>query len=196
MIVNIILENMRFGAEYVFPFSNSYAPAQRFIYLLAQLDIMPENQGLWNAQINEQMAQQNPQQVNQQNPEQSDPGTQLAQLISDLDRRLRTLEERYSNLRKKIQLTDQNLLESEKEFNKELHSSSDDVLALKRTSNEFNDKILRLSGEMNNVARKVDLMSIEKYLAMWTPTNYVTRDELKQFLLSRKISGINNPEGE
>jgi hypothetical protein len=47
---------------------------------------------------------------------------QIAGIISDLDRRLRVLEERYNNLRKRIQLTDQNVIESERAFGKELRS--------------------------------------------------------------------------
>jgi len=53
---------------------------------------------------------------------------QIASIISDLDRRLRVLEERYSNLRKKLQLTDQNMIESERGYAKELRSFNDELL--------------------------------------------------------------------
>ena len=112
---------------------------------------------------------------------------QIAGMISDLDRRLRILEERYSNLRKKLALTDQNMLESERSFGKELKSVNTESLEMKRSVNEFSEKLVMLGGEMDNIAQKSDVMVIEKYLNMWSPTNFVTRNELKQFLKGRGI---------
>jgi hypothetical protein len=122
---------------------------------------------------------------------------QLAGLISDLDRRIRVLEERYNNIRKKIQLTDQNLLESEKSFSKELRSLNGESLDLKRTVNDFSDKLMMFSGEMSDTAKKADLMVVEKYLAMWNPVNFVTRKELREYLENKGIrTGLKDGESE
>jgi hypothetical protein len=134
----------------------------------------------------------NQQQMQQQNAptgskDQNAEVAQIATLINDLDRRLRILEERYSNLRKKLQLTDQGLLEGERAFGKELKSLNDDSLELKRTVNDFSDKLVMMSSELGNVAQRMDLKVIEKYLNMWSPTNFVTRTELKEFLKRKGI---------
>jgi hypothetical protein len=124
-----------------------------------------------------------------QGPE--DKGTseysQIAGVISDLDRRLRVLEERYGNLRKKIQLTDQNLIESERAFGKELRGFNDDLLETKRSIADFDEKISIFGGEMGNVAQKTDLKVVEKYLAMWDPGMFVTRRELREYLKNKSI---------
>jgi predicted nucleic acid-binding Zn-ribbon protein len=112
-------------------------------------------------------------------------------MISDLDRRLRILEERYSNLRKKIQLTDHNLIESEKSFGKELRTFNEDIMKLKRNTNEFDEKIVIFDTEMQNVAQKTDLKILEKYLAMWDPQMFVTRKELREYLKNKKLVNSN-----
>jgi hypothetical protein len=127
--------------------------------------------------------------------------TQIAGMLSDLDRRLRILEERYGNLRKKIQLTDQNLIESERSFGKELREFGSDALDLKRNISDFDEKVVIFGGEMDNIAQKTDLKIIEKYLAMWSPGMFVTRRELKEYLKSKNIKLIeestdNNNEDE
>jgi predicted nucleic acid-binding Zn-ribbon protein len=113
--------------------------------------------------------------------------TQIAGMISDLDRRLRILEERYGNLRKKIQLTDQNLIDSERSINKELRNFSADILDLKRNIADFDEKVVMFGSEMDNIAQKTDLKVIEKYLAMWNPGMFVTRTELREYLKNKNI---------
>ena len=112
----------------------------------------------------------------------TDEHSQVAGIISDLDRRLRILEERYGNLRKKIQLTDQNLIESERSFGKELSTFNSELLELKRNTVDFDDKTSIFAGELDNMAQKTDLKVIEKYLALWSPEIFVTRSELKEYL--------------
>ncbi len=118
--------------------------------------------------------------------EQKDPFTVLASAISDLDRRLRILEERYTNLRQKMQLTDQNLLESERSFMKEVRTGNEDIVGLKRDVNDFSEKIVMFADEMGSTAKKKDLKIIEKYFELWTPGNFVTRNELREFLKLKK----------
>ena len=112
---------------------------------------------------------------------------QIAAMISDVDRRIRILEERYSNLRKKINLTDQNLLESERGYLKELRELNDEVMEMKHSVNDFQEKIMIFNSEMQSCASKVDLKVIEKYLNLWSPSMFVTRRELREFLRSRGL---------
>jgi hypothetical protein len=120
--------------------------------------------------------------------------TQISAMISDLDRRLRILEERYGNLRKKIQLTDQNVIESERSFGKEVRAFGSDILELKRSIYDFDEKVVMFGSEMDNVAQKTDLKIIEKYLAMWDPKMFVTRTELREYLKSKNIRIIGDNE--
>lgn len=139
---------------------------------------------------NQQYGQQDAGSSSSESKDRQPEYAQIAAIISDLDRRLRTLEERYSNLRKKLQLTDENLLDAERSFSKELKSFNDESLELKKQVNDFSEKIGMLGSEMGGVAQKSDLKVLEKYLDMWNPTNFVTRKELKEYLKSKGI--LNN----
>ena len=132
-------------------------------------------------------AQSNQSQDGENKPSES---VQIASMVSDLDRRLRILEERYGNLRKKIQLTDQNLIDSERSFGKEIRGFGSDLLELKRSIADFDEKVVIFGSEMDNTAQKTDLKIIEKYLAMWNPGMFVTRKELKEYLKSKNIKVI------
>jgi hypothetical protein len=132
----------------------------------------------------------------QQSEGQASDYERIISMVSDIDRRIRVLEERYMNLRKKLQLSDQNLLESERSFSKELRVVNEDSINLKREISDFSEKIDMFGSELSGTAKKSDMMAMEKYLYMWSPTNFVTRNQLKTFLKSKGvITDVQSPAG-
>lgn len=107
---------------------------------------------------------------------------QITEALSDLDRRVKVLEDRYVNLRKKNQLTDQNILEAEKSVTKEIKMLQESTLSLKTTLSDVSEKLSLFNSEFENVAKKTDLSVLQKYMDLWQPMNFVTRDELRQIL--------------
>ncbi|MEM4260861.1 MAG: hypothetical protein QXG00_06495 [Candidatus Woesearchaeota archaeon] len=107
---------------------------------------------------------------------------QISESLSDLDRRIKVLEDRYINLRKKSQLTDQNIIESEKAITKEIKILQDSIISLRSTVSDVSEKLSLFNSEFENVARKTDLSVLQKYMDLWQPMNFVTRQELKQIL--------------
>jgi len=146
---------------------------------------MEDNAQFAQGTIGQQVADANASDPNAK--DQNSESSQMAGIVSDLDRRLRVLEERYGNLRKKLQLTDQNMVESERSFGKELKTFNSDTLELKRSIADFDEKVTIFSSEMDNVALKSDLKVLEKYLAMWNPQMYVTRSELREYLRNKSM---------
>lgn len=104
----------------------------------------------------------------------------LTESVSNLEARLKILEDRYANLRKKTQLTDQNMIDSEKELWDELRSTNDDLIELKKKVNELLHKISQMNEELEGAAKKYDLKVIEKYLDLWQPMNFLTREEFER----------------
>ncbi|GIU68940.1 MAG: hypothetical protein KatS3mg002_0176 [Candidatus Woesearchaeota archaeon] len=139
----------------------------------------PQNQ-IENQLFNQEQVQQQSQ--NNTSSKQNVEIEQIANIITDLDRRLRILEERYNNIRKKIQLTDQNILETERGFVKELKILNEDNLKLKKDVSDYFEKISIFNDEISQAAKKTDIMVIEKYLDLWDPKNFVTRKELREYL--------------
>lgn len=114
--------------------------------------------------------------------EKQDPYTVIRQSVNDVERRLRVLEERYANLRKKIQITDQNMLDHQSHITKELRVATETVNNLKFQIEEIAEKMAIFNSEFASLAKKRDVKILEKYLDMWQPMNFVTRAEFNQII--------------
>ena len=100
--------------------------------------------------------------------------------LSNLSTKLRLLEERYANLRKKTQITDQNMLEAHSKISVEVKASNSDVDDLKHDLNNITNEIRLIVAELKETAKKEDVIIMQRYLDLWEPLNFVTRDELER----------------
>jgi len=105
---------------------------------------------------------------------------QLSKNVTEVGSRLRILEEQYSNLRNRAQLTDHNLLEFEKDINKEVKALDEDVLDLKKMMQDILEKLSIVSSELANSVKEYDFRVIDKYVDLWNPGQFVTKDKLRQ----------------
>jgi hypothetical protein len=112
----------------------------------------------------------------------ADIAKQITEILADLDRRVKVLEDRYTNLRKKTQFSEQNLLETEKNMSKELRGMQEATMNLKTNLDDVGEKLSLFSSEFDNVAKKTDLTILQKYMDLWQPMNFVTRADLKAIL--------------
>jgi len=95
----------------------------------------------------------------------------------DLGRRLRVIEERFVNLRRKTQLTEQNMLSSNKRFSTEIKTLNAEINDIKSSLNDITYKLSMVLGELKKMASKNDLKVLDKYLDYWEPLNFLRRDE-------------------
>jgi 3-methyladenine DNA glycosylase AlkD len=102
--------------------------------------------------------------------------------LNDIATRLKILEERQVTLRKKLQLTEHNIIELEKESFQELQLVSKDILELKKILNDLAEKISLLSDEVSNFVDSKEFTILERYLSFWEPMDFVTRKEVNDFL--------------
>ncbi len=111
----------------------------------------------------------------------------LSNQINNISRRMRILEERYTNLRKNTQLTDQNVLRSNKEFQRELSVVKSDLTELRRDFTDLRDKVRLIVKELVECAKTEEVKVLEKYINMWEPVNFVTRNEAEK-IVEEKLS--------
>ena len=102
--------------------------------------------------------------------------------VTGVARRLRILESRYNDLSRKAQVTEKNMLSERKRFTGEVKTIDSDILELKRDFHELKTKIEMIMGEMQNFAAKEDIASVKKYVDLWEPVNFVTRDEVEKII--------------
>ncbi|MFH1770990.1 MAG: hypothetical protein ABH828_05560 [archaeon] len=116
----------------------------------------------------------------------SSPFEILSNNLTSMGSILRVLEERYSNIRKKTQMTDQNLLEFEKSMKADLRSLNQDLLDIKRSVSEINQNLSLMSSELAKAVKQSEFRVLEKYVDMWQPMSFVTKDEFNKLFKSKK----------
>ena len=134
----------------------------------------------------------NTQDINNQNPfldskkQKRDVNQEVLRTIIDSAKRLRLLEDRYITIRKKTQLTDQNMLEANKQFNSEFRAINDEIDKLKILMKEMNEKLDQLISESSGLAKRQELITLSKYVDLWKPMEFVTREQLEREFKLRK----------
>ena len=103
----------------------------------------------------------------------------LSDSVNETASRLAVLEERMSNMRKKMQLTEQSLIEHERDVRSDLKALSETVTELSRKVEGVKEQIDAMSGEISSVVRKPEFTVLERYLDLWQPMSFMTREEAK-----------------
>ena len=119
-------------------------------------------------------------------PEQPTRPDPITRGITDLSRRLRVLEERYTVLRRKGQLAEENFIRDMQELRQSVMVVEEEAVALRRLLVEIDDKIDRFLEQAKNAAPRQDVLILRKYLEMWNPLQYLTREEAKRLLEQRR----------
>jgi predicted nucleic acid-binding Zn-ribbon protein len=108
--------------------------------------------------------------------------SQVTNQLEEIMRRLRLLEERYSGVRKRIQLTEQNMLKDSKDLFEEFSVLSETVSELKTELSDLNEKLLKLTEEVKESAKKTEVNVLAKYLDFWQPMNFLTKKDAEKLL--------------
>lgn len=106
----------------------------------------------------------------------------ISNQINNLSRRLRIMEERYTNLRRNTQLTDQNILRFNKDFQREISIASSDLSEMRRDFIDLRDKVRLIVRELVECAKTDDVKVLERYINMWDPIKFVTKEEVDKIV--------------
>lgn len=112
--------------------------------------------------------------------------------INTLSRRLRLLEEGFTNIRRFFQVTEENMIAKNKHFSAEIKTVSSDISEIRKEVQELKDKLLLVIREFQTVARKEEVKVLEKYINMWNPIKFVTQNEVGEIInevLEKKSEG-------
>ncbi|MBU1204952.1 MAG: hypothetical protein KKE93_03530 [Nanoarchaeota archaeon] len=115
----------------------------------------------------------------QQTPETpSQPTSAISNIVNSLNRRLRVLEERHSQIQRKTEVIEDNMINRHKEVSEDIKKINLDIKELKRDFEDIKDNMKLLIKEVGSRAKKEDVDVIQKYIDLWNPTNFVTNREL------------------
>ena len=116
-----------------------------------------------------------------QKPPQPDMGS-FSDDIGNLSRRLRALEETFTNLRRVLQVTEQNMLDKNRMFTTEIRTIVSDISDMKKEINDIKEKIMELVKELQTAAKRDEVKVLEKYINLWNPVKFVTQNEVEQIV--------------
>lgn len=120
----------------------------------------------------------------------------LKEDIINLGRRLRLLEEGFTNIRRSLQVTEQNMLGKNKVFATDIRTLTSDIGDIKKEIAEIKEKILDVVKELQETAKRDDVKVLQKYIDYWNPVKFVTQNEVeaivKEILKKEKTKNIKN----
>ncbi len=102
--------------------------------------------------------------------------------ISTLGRRLRLLEEGFTNIRRFFQVTEENVIAKNKHFSAEIKTLASDVMEIRKEIHELREKLLLVIRELQTTARKEEVKVLEKYINLWNPIKFVTQNEVESII--------------
>lgn len=108
----------------------------------------------------------------------------LEQTIT-LSRRIKLLEERMTDIGRRIELTDSNLLNERQRATKEFRAFDSELIEIKRDINEINIKLDLIITELKGCASKDELNALKKYVDMWEPISFIRREEAERIIDER-----------
>jgi predicted nucleic acid-binding Zn-ribbon protein len=116
------------------------------------------------------------------NKEELEKADTLANDVNLLSRRVRVIEDRYNNLRRKTQVDEQNVLNINKKLTIEVKTLNTEFNELKSELSDIKNKILQIIEELKKCAKKEELKVVQKYVEIWQPLNFVTRKEVEKLI--------------
>lgn len=102
--------------------------------------------------------------------------------IRNLSRRLRLLEESFTNMRRSSRVIEQNIQTKHKNFSSEIKTINSDISEIRNDILEIKDKILLLFQELKSSAKLDQLKVLEKYINLWNPVKFVTQNEVETMI--------------
>lgn len=103
----------------------------------------------------------------------------LANEVNSLSRRLRLVEEGFTNLRRFFQATEENIVAKNKLYTAEIKTITSDISEIRKEMQEIREKLLLVIKELQTVARKEEVKVLEKYINLWNPIKFVSQNEIE-----------------
>ena len=102
--------------------------------------------------------------------------------MNTLSRRLRLIEEGTANMRRFLQVTEENMIQKNRHFSAEIKTLTSDVTEIRKEIQDMKDKFQLMIREFQTVARKEEVKILEKYINLWNPIKFVTQNEVEQII--------------
>lgn len=110
------------------------------------------------------------------------PDPQLLSEIGQVTRRVKLLEGTIDTLRGTLKVLEQNFLREQKENRRDIKVIEEENNELRDTVRATKETMKLMVQDVRNLANKEDVEVIKKYLEMWNPVNFITREQTEKML--------------
>lgn len=107
--------------------------------------------------------------------------------LNNASRSLKSLEDKYTTLRNKSQVTEHNMIANDRKIMADIKLVNSEIMDLKVELNDMREKLILLVKELKLGATKEEIKLLQKYISYWEPLNFVTRQEFEKVLSEQKI---------
>ncbi|MBT3690910.1 hypothetical protein HOG16_01545 [Candidatus Woesearchaeota archaeon] len=104
---------------------------------------------------------------------------------NELNTRIRILEGKYNLTRERMLVINQNMLDHYKKVSSDTKILREEITEIKDSINLLKDTMKSIVKELQLLARKEELKVLEKYINMWNPLNFVTKEEVEELIKKR-----------
>ncbi len=112
-------------------------------------------------------------------------------IISDINSKIRSLENKNSMLTEHLLTVNQNSIEEYKRLGKEISNLSSEIRKLKDELFNVKQVLNGFLRETDFFAKKNDIKILEKYINLWNPLDFVTEDEI-EMIIEKKLEKLKN----
>ncbi|MBR9677851.1 MAG: hypothetical protein GOU97_00955 [Nanoarchaeota archaeon] len=105
-----------------------------------------------------------------------------ASKISDINTRIRILEEKIGSLSEKSKITENTLLSNFKEVNEKISENDEKTNELQKEILSMKDTIEVMLKQMKLFANKNDYKTLERYVNLFKPLQFLTKEEITQLI--------------
>ena len=110
-------------------------------------------------------------------------------VVSDFDARIRILETKYSLVRERMFVINQNMIDEYKKLGEDMQLLQSDIKELKTNLFEIKETTRQIIKELETFSKKDEVKVLEKYINFWNPLKFVTEKEVIALIQgSKKIS--------
>ena len=102
--------------------------------------------------------------------------------IAAISGRLKVIEERLFDIRRKSQITDQNMLANNKKIAKDMKNVDNELKDFAMDIDDLRTVVQQIITEMKKFASKNELDILKKYVDLWEPLNFVSRKEVERIV--------------
>lgn len=102
-------------------------------------------------------------------------------VILNIVERQKDLESSIDNLKEKIELIDNNSIKNFKKHYNDIKSLRQDLNEVKQNIESLTEQNKKISQQMQLMANRDDVQKLERYIDLWNPMDFVTREEMDEF---------------